>query len=170
MLKFAAFRDVLWQPIDAASLLREVEAWIETDLREHAEIRVVSELERPLLGNREMLRELFTALVYNAVEACAELDSRPGLITLHALEVAGAGVVQVIDNGPGIDQDDLKRVFDLFYTTRLSRNARGLGLPLAEEIITRLGGEITIESDPGNGTRVRVELGLWSDGDEERNG
>ena len=65
--------------------------------------------------------------------------------------------VSVTDAGIGIAPDDLRRVFDPYFTTR--RAGTGLGLPIAKNIIDGLGGTITVQSTPGTGTSIRIELG-----------
>jgi signal transduction histidine kinase len=62
----------------------------------------------------------------------------------------------VRDHGPGIGPDDLARVFEPYFTTK--RGGSGLGLAIAKNIVEGLGGVIVVESRPGSGTEVRVDL------------
>ncbi len=64
--------------------------------------------------------------------------------------------IVIADNGPGIDPAHLAHVFDPYFTTK--RGGTGLGLPIAKNIIEGLGGSITIDSTPGAGTEIRVDL------------
>lgn len=66
--------------------------------------------------------------------------------------------LRVSDNGPGVAQDVLERVFDPFYTTR--KQGTGLGLSITQAIVHEHGGRISIQSDPGEGTLVLVDLPL----------
>ncbi len=68
-------------------------------------------------------------------------------------------VVSVSDTGPGISRDDLPHVLDRFYKTRDSRGS-GLGLAIAKNLVAAHGGEISVESDLGRGTTIRVSLPL----------
>jgi signal transduction histidine kinase len=65
-------------------------------------------------------------------------------------------VITVSDRGVGISTEDLSHVFDPYYTTR--RSGTGLGLPIAKNIIEGLGGTISVTSQPGAGTDVRIDL------------
>jgi two-component system sensor histidine kinase HydH len=64
--------------------------------------------------------------------------------------------IQVSDRGTGISEDDLPRVFDPYFTTR--RTGNGLGLAISKNIIDGLGGTITVNSRPDEGTAIRIEL------------
>ncbi|MBK8971455.1 MAG: hypothetical protein IPM37_08870 [Hahellaceae bacterium] len=67
------------------------------------------------------------------------------------------------DNGRGIPEADLKRIFDPFFTTRRGQGGSGLGLHIVHNLVTEaLGGTITVESEPGKGTRFLLTLPLHS--------
>lgn len=90
-------------------------------------------------------------LLENAVEAGA---SR---IELRIEEDVKADrmVIEITDNGRGMNQELMDRVLDPFYTTRTTRHV-GLGLPLFLEAARRCGGDLVVQSSPGKGTRVRA--------------
>ncbi|MBQ1013987.1 HAMP domain-containing histidine kinase, partial [Micromonospora sp. M51] len=100
------------------------------------------------------LERVLANLVANAVEHGG------GEITAT---VAGAGplvVFEVTDQGPGIPAEHLPRVFDRFHQVDTSRSApgSGLGLAIAREHTALLGGALGVHSEPGEGTRFRLEL------------
>jgi signal transduction histidine kinase len=66
--------------------------------------------------------------------------------------------IVIADRGAGIDRADLPRIFDPYFTTK--RGGTGLGLPIAKNIVEGLGGTIAVDSTPGTGTRIRLELPL----------
>ena len=90
-------------------------------------------------------------LLENAVEAGA---SR---IELRIEEDVKADrmVIEITDNGRGMNQELIDRVLNPFYTTRTTRHV-GLGLPLFLEAARRCGGDLVVQSSPGKGTRVRA--------------
>jgi len=98
----------------------------------------------------------------HAVLARSEPPAQPDrAIQLITRETAAGRVgIDVRDRGIGIEADDLARVFDPFFTTR--RTGTGLGLAISRRIIEGLGGTITVSSQPGHGTDVRIELPLAS--------
>jgi signal transduction histidine kinase len=71
-------------------------------------------------------------------------------------------VIVTSDQGGGIAAEDLPRVFDPYFTTR--RTGTGLGLAISKNIIEGLGGSITVDSRPGEGTNMRIELPNTGDG------
>jgi len=85
-----------------------------------------------------------------------------GEVRLHAKHEGRTWLVTISDNGPGIPNDSLSRVFEPFF--RLTRDERagiegsGLGLAICRELVDQLGGEITIASNLGEGTRISVRL------------
>jgi CheY-like chemotaxis protein len=70
----------------------------------------------------------------------------------------GRVTVEVSDTGVGIPAELIGRVFDPFFTTKPAGLGTGLGLPICHNIVTSLGGEITVESELGRGTVFRVSL------------
>ena len=67
-------------------------------------------------------------------------------------------VVEVEDNGPGIPSEVVPRIFDSFFTTKPRGIGTGLGLPISLGIIRSLGGQLTVDSRPGEGATFRVRL------------
>jgi len=67
-------------------------------------------------------------------------------------------VVEGSDNGPGIPEEVLPRIFESFYTTKPRGIGTGLGLPISLGIVRSLGGEITVQSERGRGATFRVRL------------
>jgi two-component system sensor histidine kinase HydH len=106
----------------------------------------------------ERLRGVLVNLIANARESLAGA-ARPGAgeIELGARGLDRGGVaLWVADRGPGIPPADLPHVFEPYFTTK--RTGTGLGLAIARKVVEALGGTIKIESGPGEGTRVEVEL------------
>jgi signal transduction histidine kinase len=124
---------------------------------------VALELEPQLphtIMDAERLRLTLVNILTNAKMAVA---ARPGAAALPdaiVLQTArlksGRILIEVRDRGAGIVAEDLGRVFDPFFTTR--RTGTGLGLAISRNIIEGMGGTISIQSRPGSGTEVRIEL------------
>jgi signal transduction histidine kinase/ActR/RegA family two-component response regulator/uncharacterized membrane protein affecting hemolysin expression len=130
---------------------------------------VVITLERDLApelpaikGVESEIREALTNLIFNAVDAMP----RGGVLTLRTrtLERQGKGrsrpatphvVLEVVDNGTGMDEEALRRCFEPFFTTKGERGT-GLGLAMVYGIVQRHGAEIEIDSVPDRGTTVRL--------------
>jgi len=105
-------------------------------------------------GNVGELQQVFTNLVVNAVDAL----ENAGVLQVH-LEADDRWVwASIEDNGPGIAIQDLERIFQPFYSTKLSKGGTGLGLSISYNIVRRHGGEIRVVSQRGEGSRFIVEL------------
>jgi signal transduction histidine kinase len=102
---------------------------------------------------REMLRVLVN-LLSNAIDAC---DREGGRVDLSVLRDDSGLTVVVKDNGAGIPEQVLPRIFDAFYSTKGSRGT-GLGLACCEKIVAQHGGRIDVQSKPGEGATFYVFL------------
>ena len=109
------------------------------------------------------LNQVFLNLLMNACDAMQD----SGRITI----ASGPGPVGVrltfADDGPGIPEDVRGRIFDPFFTTKPVGVGTGLGLSLSHGIVERHGGQITVESEIGEGTRFVIDLPLVAVADEE---
>jgi two-component system sensor histidine kinase PilS (NtrC family) len=130
------------------------------------EIKVSME-EDPVLfeGDEELMHRVVTNLVLNAMQAAdpdsktvvevevrnAEGDSAP-----RGIDIMDPVILQVADNGPGIEENDLKRIFDPFFTKR--RGGSGLGLAIVHRAVREHRGTVLVASSPETGTRFTVCL------------
>jgi len=97
------------------------------------------------------------ALVNMLVNARHAVNGAPQAgVTLRTARHGERVTIAIVDRGSGIDPANLAHVFDPYFTTK--RGGTGLGLPIAKNIIEGLGGSITIDSTPGTGTEIRVDL------------
>ncbi len=109
-----------------------------------------------VLGDPEKIQQVVVNLVKNAIEAAGpEAKIR---IAVKALKTAEDKrlVVEIQDNGPGISEQDLKRIFQPFFTTK--RKGTGLGLSIVKKIMEAHGYPISVSSREGAGTVVTLEL------------
>jgi len=112
----------------------------------------------PFRADPEDLQLVWTNLLDNAVRYSPE----GGVVEVSVGRAEGKAQIVFEDHGPGIAPDDLPHVFERFYRSDPSRNRAtggfGLGLAIAKALVEAYGGTITAESEPGKGTRMRVEL------------
>lgn len=109
-------------------------------------------------GEPTLLRRLVLNLVDNALRHTP--TAAPISVTLRAAD--GRAILEVRDEGPGIDPADAPRAFERFHRGKGGGSGTGLGLAICREIAKRHGGEIELASVTGRGTTVRVELPLAS--------
>ena len=127
-------------------------------------IEMVSNLEDiPLAsGNASELREVFTNIIFNAIEAMHE----GGKIEIRTFKKRRDIFIQISDTGVGIVEEAKKRIFEPFFTTKPFTNT-GLGLSMSYGIVKRFGGEIEVESKVGQGTTFTIILPIGEDEKEE---
>ncbi|NLG15583.1 MAG: PAS domain-containing protein [Lentisphaerae bacterium] len=105
-----------------------------------------------LMGDEGQLTQAAYNLIKNAIQAMPE-----GGKLVIAVDVDDVHVnVRFIDNGPGIDEKNLSRLMEPYFTTKSS--GTGLGLLIVDRIVRAHGGELTIESRPGEGTAFTISL------------
>ncbi len=102
--------------------------------------------------NAEEMKQLVMHLVQNAIEAM----SPQGRLSIGTVQEYGRVVLYVRDEGSGIPQGQLEKIFDPFYTTKT--NSRGLGLAIGRSIVNRHQGRIEIDSQVGRGTMIKILL------------
>jgi len=102
----------------------------------------------------QQLRQVFLNLIVNAAQAV----EAGGTILVATRPDRDHVIVSVADDGCGIAPDLIDRIFDPFFTTKPIGVGTGLGLGIAHQIVSSHGGEIQVESTPGNGTVFRVRL------------
>lgn len=109
---------------------------------------------------REPLEQILRELVANALDACRRREDGKGgvTVTLAARPHGGDVVVEVHDQGVGMEPDVAAHAFDPFYSTKAEGEGMGLGLYLARAQLRQLGGTLTLESTPQRGTALRMLL------------
>ncbi len=122
-------------------------------------IKVKEELSArlPLIrGDKTELQQVVLNMITNALDAMNEGGNY--LITTDVNEGSNKVIMNFIDDGVGIAEEDLNKIFDPFFTTKKEGEGTGLGLSVSYGIIKNHGGEITVDSEPGKGTRFSIYL------------
>jgi len=118
------------------------------------EITYQFEIDGTVSIKPEQMRKVFAAIIDNAAKACSE----KGSLRIHAWRKQDTLIIDFQDTGCGMDEEQINRVFDPFYTTRDVGEGIGLGLSIAHSIVEAHGGRLLIASRAGRGTRVRIVL------------
>ncbi len=100
------------------------------------------------------LQECLLNLILNAIQSMEE----GGSIIVEIKPLKKGVRIMVEDTGCGIPPENLQRIFDQFYTTKKNDQGTGLGLTIARNLAKELGGEITVESQLGKGSRFTIAL------------
>lgn len=143
---------------DVNQLIQELVEFLKYELLEQ-DIEVELELEDdlpPLLTDAKYLKQALLNVVKNAVEAIQE----HGEIRIRTSQNAdGDVVIEVIDNGKGIPEENMGKIFEPYFTTR--KFGTGLGLVIVYKVIKEFGGEIKVKSEEGAGTAFTITLPVF---------
>jgi signal transduction histidine kinase len=119
-----------------------------TDLREVPSVK----------ANELKLSQVVVNLLTNAAQALTGGRVNNEVRVTTWTDETGAAVIEVEDNGHGMTDDVRRAVFEPFFTTKPAGHGTGLGLSICRNIIQSFGGGISVESEPGHGSRFRVRL------------
>ena len=162
------------RPVKAELMLKDPSAILKNIIDffspEFGRAHVVVSLRMPeksirLLIDEKLFREVIINIAQNAFAAikeryteCSEISescrSCPGKIDFIAAVKGDNYVISIADNGSGIDEKDIPRIFEPYYTTKA--NGTGLGMTMAYKIIKEFNGDIQVESHKNEGTKISI--------------
>jgi len=120
-------------------------------VRDYAEVPAVT-------ADGSRLGQVFLNLLVNAAHAIPEGAVDRNEIRLRLRSSEDSVLVEVQDTGQGISSAMVDRIFEPFFTTKSQGMGLGLGLAISHSLVTELGGELTVESEPGRGSTFRIRL------------
>jgi signal transduction histidine kinase len=162
LLGFARRMDVSHETIDLEHLVKEVVGFQRTEAA-HRNIEVVYTFPPSMPSiesDRGQLQQVFLNIISNAFAA---VDEGGRIDVIGAPGRTGEVTLIIKDNGKGISKENLKHVFEPFFSTK-GEFGTGLGLSITRDIVRRLGGRIEAQSVEGKGTSFKVTLPLSESG------
>lgn len=148
-----------WTEVDAGELLEEAARLVQPEAEEAGLLfRVETPDEDVVLEtDRGRLRQVLLNLLSNAVKYTTE-----GAVVVSFERVDGDVLFHVRDTGPGIEEEDRERIFEPFTRVRAAeghrRDGSGLGLAVARRFARAMGGELSVESEPGEGSVFSIRI------------
>jgi two-component system NtrC family sensor kinase len=168
LLSFARKTDSRIQDVKINELLEELVA-LSAQRAKYANVSIVTDFQEDLPTLRvpqSELQQVFLNLINNALDA---MEKSGGNLGIQSRIKNGDIAVEVVDNGPGIPEANLNRIFDPFYTTKPVGKGTGLGLSICYGIVKKMGGDIEVRSTIGAGSAFRVILPR-AENENEKNG
>jgi signal transduction histidine kinase len=159
LLDFARHMESSLEEVNLEAIIRQVLDFMEKEAeRRCIAVSVTVQGQIPLFkSDRGNLQQIFLNLINNAFAALGD----SGRIDITIARQGATHIrVTVADTGHGIPEADLKRVFEPFFSTRQGHGGTGLGLSVTYGMVAEMGGEITVNSQVGKGTRFMVTLPL----------
>jgi two-component system NtrC family sensor kinase len=156
MLGYARKMEPHLEDVDINGVINQTIDMLENYARiNNIDIQTDLEKDIPIIaGDEAQLQQVFMNLISNAIDAIG----KNGLVQVKSRRIETNITVSIRDDGPGIPQDQQKKVFDPFFTTKRTGNGTGLGLWVTYDIIKRMGGTITLKSEMEKGATFMVSL------------
>jgi len=149
---------LLVDTVDINTLIEASARLVHNEVHKHAAIELDLTPGLPTFtGNAQKIEQVLVNFLVNAGQAMR--DGVKGLITIRTkADHNNDIIVEVIDNGVGMNQKTLKQIFDPFYTTKRAKGGTGLGLAIAYRIIEEHNGNITVTSKASVGTKFTIRI------------
>jgi signal transduction histidine kinase len=145
------------QEVDVRKGLEDTLLILKTKLKD-IDVELEFEEVPKIMAYASELNQVWTNLIDNAADAIHQTGRDTGTVVLRTMPGDGSVIVEVEDDGSGIDPADVDRIFDAFFTTKPPGSGTGLGLDISYSIVVhKHRGQITVDSEPGR-TTFRVEL------------
>lgn len=156
LLEFSRQREFQIRPVDLKEVVDDTLKLIKGDVPSRVQVRSEVGPGIILKADKARMQQAFINTIMNGIQAIED----EGTVTIRArrAEAQGHILVEVEDTGSGIPPEVLPRVFDPFFTTKEVGRGTGLGLSVTYGIVERHNGRIWIESEPGRGTKVVMQL------------
>jgi PAS domain S-box-containing protein len=158
-LNFARPAELVLAPVDLRALVERVAEEVRAEaVARGGAVRVGGAFET-IEGDEVLLRQAFSNLCRNALEACVEADTAPNIELYGTVDrLLGVVRVTVTDNGPGVDRSAGERLFRPFFTTRAG--GTGLGLAVVQKIVVTHNGRVSAAPALDGGASFQVVLPL----------
>lgn len=164
LLEFARPSNLKFEEVTAENLINEALSLFKYRVY-LSNIEIKTQFEEGgivLTLDKNQIQQVIFNILLNSVEGMPrggeiKISVRKALFTEFTLERLSC-IIEITDNGEGIDKKVLPRIFDPFYTTKKDKRGTGLGLYISKMIINNHEGDIIIESEKGKGTTVKVIL------------
>lgn len=170
ILFYSKDREMSLEKVDVCAFAKEAAMVIESKIL-NTQIEFVKDFDSSA-GSFEIDPPAFNSalinILENAVDACIRDISKPSHRILFCARQDNAQTVfEISDNGTGMDQETMDKLFTLFFSTK-GKEGTGFGLFIADRIIRKHGGSIEVKSKSGHGTQFRIKIPRISFGSAEK--
>ncbi len=167
LLKFSRKSELHLQPINIPSLIEDsIQMVVHQAQLQGVNINRHIDQHLPVVhSDTEQLRQVLVNLLNNAIYAVQEKND--GMIDVSVKNADDSVRIEVRDNGCGINRENLEKIFMPFFTTKPVGKGTGLGLSTCYGIIERLGGTLSVKSEPEEGSAFTLSLPLLSGADKQ---
>lgn len=159
LLFYAKKRELKTQPVNVAEFAEDVADVVAAKLEwQHIEfIRDFTNASGEVSIDSGMLRSALVNILENAMDACLADEDKSSKISFKAETQTDQVLFEIEDNGIGMDDDTMKNIFTLFFSSK-GKQGTGLGLFIANKVVTEHNGEIRVDSEKGKGSKFTVTI------------
>lgn len=153
MLFFAKPQKPILRPLDICRLLDET-VFMLMPMLEAGGVNFLRQIEQGISvrGDADLLKQVFLNILLNAIQSTPEGRA----IAANCRNEGGSALIEISDQGPGIQPENLEKIFDPFFSTK--EKGTGLGLAISAKIVQAHGGTIKVTSSPGHGAAFRISF------------
>lgn len=168
LLTFSRHMDATIERLEPGAVVRDVISFVEKEAEHRAvSIKITVPPDTPAIeSDRGKLQQIFLNIVNNALAAITDGGHLDIDITSNR---HGWVTIQFKDDGCGIADEDMQRIFEPFFSTKTSQGGTGLGLSITYNLIQEIGGKLNVTSELGKGTCFSLDLPQIAVQDKERN-
>ena len=145
---------------DLNGLLESSLKVFQDEINDQIKVEKILDLKSPVRVFPVRMSQVFMNLLSNAIHAVGG----KGAITIHTRQENNQAVVEISDNGVGMDDAVMARIFTPFFTTKEVGKGTGLGLSIAHSIVEMHRGQILVKSEKGKGSRLTVKIPIQEAG------
>jgi len=156
MIDYSREREISIEEINLSYLINDVISYFETIAKEKG-IKIIKEYDENLKVvkvDRYRIERMLANLIQNSIDA---VEENKGIIKIKTKADNGSFKIIVEDNGCGIPEKNIDKIFDIFFTTKGSRGT-GFGLAIVQKIVKEHNGKIEVNSKVGEGTTFTITL------------
>jgi len=155
LLRFSRMSNETWQEVNLKEAILSILSFEEhTLIKNHIDVKIKCSETINICLVKESLEMILINLIINAVDAM----ENGGEIRINCVEEEESIFIRVADTGEGIPEEIRANIFNPFFTTKANRNGGGLGLYIVYNEISKLNGNISVESEVGKGTTFTIKL------------
>jgi signal transduction histidine kinase len=150
--------EITVEPIDFALIANDVlESLSFMDQAKNMDIQVQVDQPVPFYSDLSRLRVIFHNLISNGIKYC-DLNKPERHLHISVTSNARKAIIKIKDNGIGIDEDDLEKVFSMFYRATQQASGSGLGLYILKEAVMKLNGVVNASGQLGKGVTFIIQV------------
>lgn len=169
MLSFNISKETKFRPVDMVELMEKTISLEDYNLKRITDFRKIDikryygENLRQIVCDRSKIQQVFFNIIKNSAEAIESAGIESPVLSLKIEDEGDYQIIEIEDNGPGMNDRVLSKIFEPFYSTKSRTRGKGLGLSVSYFIVEENHkGTLTVESEEGKWTRFTIKLPVGS--------